>query len=33
MIAIAENVWKQMQNHGILKGDHISKVRAQTALI
>ena len=32
MIAIVENVWEQIQNHGILKNDHISKVRAKTAL-
>ena len=32
MIAIIENVWEQIQNHGILKNDHISKVRAKTAL-
>ena len=32
MIAIAENVWKQIEKHNILKDNHISKVRAQTAL-
>ena len=32
MIAIFENVWEQIQYHGILKNDHISKVRAKTAL-
>ena len=32
MIAIAENVWEQIENHNILKDNHISKVRAQTAL-
>ena len=32
MIAIVENVWEQMQNHGILKNGHISHVRAKTAL-
>ena len=32
MIAIAENVWKQREKHNILKDNHISKVRAQTAL-
>ena len=32
MIAIVENVWEQIKNQGILKNDHISKVRAKTAL-
>ena len=32
MIAIAENVWEQIQNHGISKNGHISKVRAKEAL-
>ena len=32
MITIAENVWEQIQKHNILKDNHISKVRAQTAL-
>ena len=32
MIAIVENVWEQMQNHGILKNGLISHVRAKTAL-
>ena len=32
MIAIAENVRKQIEKHNILKDNHISKVRAQTAL-
>ena len=32
MIAIAENVWEQIEKHNILKHNHISKVRAQTAL-
>ena len=32
MITIAENVWEQIENHNILKDNHISKVRAQTAL-
>ena len=32
IIAIVENVWEQIQNHGILKNDPISKVRAKTAL-
>ena len=32
MIAIVENVWEQIQKHNILKDDHISKVRAETAL-
>ena len=32
MIAIAKNVWEQIQKHNILKDNHISKVRAQTAL-
>ena len=32
MIAIVENVWKQIEKHNILKDDHISKIRAQTAI-
>ena len=32
MIAIVENVWEQIQNQGIFKNDHISKVRATAAL-
>ena len=32
IIAIVENVWEQIEEHNILKDDHISKVRAQTAL-
>ena len=32
MIAIAENVWEQIEKHNILKDNHISKVTAQTAL-
>ena len=32
MIAIVENIWEQIQNHNILKNDHISKVRAKTPL-
>ena len=32
MIAIVENGREPIQNHGILKNDHISKVRAKTAL-
>ena len=32
MIAIVEYVWEQIEKHNILKDDHISKVRAQTAL-
>ena len=32
MIAIVENILEQKQNHGILKNDPISKVRAKTAL-
>ena len=32
MIAIVENVWEQIQNHGILKNNPISKVRAKTVL-
>ena len=32
MIALVENIWKQLKNHGILKNDHISKVRAKIAL-
>ena len=32
MIAIAENVWEQIQNQGVLKNDHVSKVRAIAAL-
>ena len=32
MIAIVENVWEQIEKHNILKDDHISKIRAQTAL-
>ena len=32
MIAIVENIWEQIQNQGILKNDHISKVTANTAL-
>ena len=29
---IVENVWEEIDKHNILKDDHISKVRAQTAL-
>ena len=32
MIEIVENVWEQIEKHNIIKGDQISKVRAQTAL-
>ena len=32
IITIVENVWEQIQNHGILKDDYISKLRGQTAL-
>ena len=32
MIAIAENVKEQIEKHNIVKDNHISKVRAQTAL-
>ena len=32
MIAIIENAWEQIHNHGTLKNNHISKVRAKTAL-
>ena len=32
MITNVEKVWGQIQNHGILKNDRISKVRAKTAL-
>ena len=32
MIAVAENVWEQMQNHDVLKKYHISKVAAKIAL-
>ena len=32
MITIAKNVQEQIQQHNILKDNHISKVRAQTAL-
>ena len=32
MIAIAENVWEQIEIHNILKANDISQVRAQTAL-
>ena len=32
MIAIVKNVWQQIEKHNTLKGDHISKVRAETAL-
>ena len=32
MRPIVENVWEQIQNQGILKNDHISKVRAKTVL-
>ena len=32
MIAIVKNVWQQIEKHNILKDDHISKVRAETAL-
>ena len=32
MIAIVENVWEQIEKRNILKDDHISKIRAQTAL-
>ena len=32
MIAIVQNVWVQIQNQGVLKNDHVSKVRAIAAL-
>ena len=32
MIAIVENLWEQIEKHNISKDDHITKVRAQTAL-
>ena len=32
MIVIVENIWEQIQNHGVLKNDHIGKVRAKVAL-
>ena len=32
MITAVEHIWEQMQNDGVLKNDHISKVRAKTAL-
>ena len=32
MIATVENIWEQIDKHNILKDDHNSKVRAQTAL-
>ena len=32
MRPIVENVWEQIQNQGILKNDHTSKVRAKTVL-
>ena len=32
MIAIAGNVWEQIEKHNILKSNPISKVRAQTVL-
>ena len=32
MIAIVENVWEQIDKHNLVKDDHISKIRAQTAL-
>ena len=32
MIPIVENVWEQIQNQGVLKNDHISKVSAIAAL-
>ena len=32
MIAIVENAWKQIQNHGILENGHVSHVRPKTAL-
>ena len=32
MIAIAQNLWKKTEKYNILEYNHISKVRAQTAL-
>ena len=32
MIVVVENIWEQIQNHGVLKNDHIGKVRAKFAL-
>ena len=31
MIDIIDNVWQQIQNHGILRNDHVSKARAKKA--
>ena len=33
MIIIVENIWEHTKLQGIIKDDHISKVKAQTALI
>ena len=32
MIDIIDNVWQQIQNHGILRNDHVSKARAKKSL-
>ena len=32
MIAVVESVWEQIQNHGISKNNHVSNIRAKTAL-
>ena len=32
MIAIAENIYEQIEKHNVLKDNHISKVKAQTGL-
>ena len=32
MIDIIEDVWQQIQNHGMLRNDHVSKARAKKAL-
>ena len=33
MITIVENIWEEIKIHEILKNDHVSKVKDQTALI
>ena len=33
MITIVENIWEEIKLHEILKNDHVSKVKVQTALI
>ena len=32
IIAIAENIYEQIEKHNVLKDNHISKVKAQTGL-